>query len=232
MSVSDLEKIAVDLAPPVNTITPGTVAVTADESGRFTRFAVCMQALTVPPGSRTRWLVGNDIAGNRNAVCAGLEEGEEWVWFVDDDHTFPPDILYRLLDRNVDIVAPICLRRQKPFLPVACGLDGEHLNLAEYGQDDLVEVEHTGSSGMLVRRRVIEALPEPWFELGNGISEDVNFCRAAVAAGFKIHVDLSVWLSHLTIAAVRAFWHEHEGRWLTGFDVADGAQLSVELGTW
>lgn len=208
-------------------LTQGVVAVTADESGRFTRFAISMQALQIPAGSRTRWLVGNDVAGNRNKVCAELGDEDQWLWFVDDDHTFPPDILTKLMARDVDVVAPICLRRVSPFLPVACVDDG-FLDLSLYGKDELVEVQHTGSSGMLIRRHVIEALPEPWFELGNGISEDVNFCRAAVKAGFKIHVDLSCWLSHLTIAAVRAHWYED--RWLTGFDIADGAQLSIELG--
>lgn len=93
-----------------------------------------------------------------------------------------------------------------------------------------MEVEHTGSSGMLIRRRVLDALEPPWFELGNGISEDVAFCRKARAAGFSVHVDLGGWLTHLTVAAIRAFWHEEERRWMTGFDIADGTKLSIELG--
>lgn len=227
MSVADLEKIAVDLTPATGA---GRVMVTADEAGRFSRFAICMQALETPPGTRTTWLIGNDIAGNRNQGCASLEDGDDWVWFIDDDHTFPPDILHRLLAHNVDIVAPLVLRRVSPFLPVACGMNGEHLDLSRYDRGELAEVEHTGSSGMLIRRRALERVAEPWFELGNGISEDVNFCRKARAEGLSVFVDLSLWMTHLTVAAVRAFWHEDLGRWMTGFDFADGTKLSIELG--
>lgn len=212
-------------------IPPGTVAVTADEAGRYTRFAISMQGLWMPAGTKTVWQIGNDIAGNRNAACEQMDG--DWIWFVDDDHAFPGDILLGLLERNVDIVAPLCLRRVQPFLPVACGLDGDFLDLNLCGEDELVEVEHTGSSGMLVRRRVLEEVAKPpgrrvWFQLGDGVSEDVVFCRKARAAGFRVHVDTGRRLGHVTTAVV---WPAFgEGRWRTGLSVADGAELVIEAG--
>lgn len=203
----------------------GTVAVTADEAGRFTRFAISMQGLQMPGGSKTTWTVGNDIAGNRNRAVEGMDG--DWIWFIDDDHSFPPSILLRLLARDVDIVAPICLRRVQPFLPVAC-VDDLCLDVTRYGKDELVEVQHTGSSGMLIRRAVLEEIEAPWFELGNGVSEDVDFCRKARAAGFSIHVDMAVRLGHITTAIVLPAWSPDEERWLTGFEVADGAALAVD----
>jgi hypothetical protein len=200
----------------------GTVAISADEAGRYTQFAICMQGLEAPAGSRTSWRIGNDFAGNRNAACAQLEG--DWIWFIDDDHAFAPDILTRLLARKVDIVTPICLRRSQPFLPVPY-VDGDYMDLGQYGENELVEVEYAGTSGMLIRKRVLETIEPPWFELGNGVSEDVNFSRKARQAGFSIYVDMGVRLGHITTAVVWPVW---SGRWLTGFTVADGAQLAIE----
>lgn len=209
---------------------PGIVAVTADEAGRYSRFAISIQGLQVTAGSRTIWQIGNDIAGNRNeAVEVALRDEQiQWVWFIDDDHAFLPDILIRLLERDVEIVTPVCLRRVQPFLAVAC-VDDDFLDLSRYGKDELIEVQHAGSSGMLIRRNVLEAVEPPWFELANGISEDVAFCRKAAAAGFQIHVDLAARLGHITTAVVWPAWTEEQDRWVTGFDVADGAKLAIEL---
>lgn len=203
----------------------GTVAVSADEAGRYTQFAMAMQGLRLPAGTKTIWQMGNDIAGNRNRACADMLGG--WLWFIDDDHAFPSNIVARLLAHDVDIVAPVVLRRQQPFLTVACKND-EILDLRDHEADGLVEVEATGSAGMLIRRNVLETLGSPWFELGNGVSEDVAFCQKARAAGFKIHVDLGVRMGHITTCAV---WpvHDSEHGWVTGFTIADGFQLAAEI---
>lgn len=219
-----------DLARLPKVYPPGIVAVTADEAGRYTRFALSMQGLTsfIPGGSRSLWQVGNDIAGNRNNAVEQLLDNEEgqWIWFVDDDHAFEPTIIQRLLDRDVDIVTPLCLRRVQPFLPIPC-VDDDFMDITRYQSDELIEVQHAGSSGMLIRRHVLEAVESPWFEQANGISEDVAFCRKAREAGFAIHVDAAVLLGHITTAVVWPRWNDDEGRWMTQFEVADGAKLWI-----
>lgn len=224
----------VDLAP-----TAGTVVALAGEAGRYTRFSVCMQSLSfhVPPQTAFRWMLGADIAESRNQACGELHG--DWIWFIDDDHAFQHDIVLQLLARNVDIVQPVCLRRNQPFLPVAA-VDGDYMDIRKYGPDELVEVEHAGSSGMLIRRRVLERLEQPWFELGhregdgNRVSEDVNFCRKAKEAGFKIHVDMAVRLGHIAPVTIWPAWEDEGagpdgegGRWLTGFSISDGAELYI-----
>lgn len=210
----------------------GLVAVTADEAGRYTRFAISMQGLLVPgEHSKTTWQIGNDIAGNRNTACEALlaDEKLSWLWFIDDDHVVKHDSIISLLNRDVEIVTPICLRRIQPFLPIPV-VDGDFMDLTSYGKDELVKVELAGSSGMLIQRHVLETIEPPWFELGNGISEDVAFCRKATEAGFDIHVDLAVRLGHISTAVIWPAWQPEEERWLTGFTVADGLQLATELG--
>lgn len=241
-SVEQMEQQAVVLNQP-QAFGPGTVVVVADQAARFTRFGISMQGLWTPPGTITRYLLGSDVTAARNQACEDVlaepEEGvarSEWFWSIDDDHAFDYDILHRLLARNVDIVGPLCLRRASPFLPTAC-VDDDFMDITRYGPNDLVEVQHTGSSGLLVRRRVIEQMEPPRFELGNGISEDVNFCRKAVGAGFSIHVDMGVRLGHINTAVITA---EHEpqpggdpdgpARWFTHFNIGDGAHVSIEPG--
>ena len=42
---------------------------------------------------------------------------------------------------------------------------------------------------MLVKRHVLEAIGEPYFETFGKQNEDLEFCRKIRNAGFKIHVD-------------------------------------------
>jgi hypothetical protein len=221
---------------------PGTVVALAGEAGRYTRFAVCMQTLAfnIPPGTAVKWIMGSDIPESRNQAIDELHG--DWVWFIDDDHAFPGDIVLKLLARDVDIVTPICLRRNQPFLPVP-SVDGDYLDVTRYQPEELVEVEQAGSSGMLIRKNVIDqyrdAFPDrPLFELGdregggNRVSEDVNFCRRVRDMGFKIHVDMGVRLGHITTAIIWPTFNEEDERWLTGFTIADGAQLWINPPDW
>lgn len=207
---------------------PGTVAVTADEAGRYTQFAICMQGLLIPPGSKTLWQVGNDIAGNRNRAVEQMDG--KWIWWIDDDHAFPPGILKELLRHDVDIVAPLCLRRQQPFDPVSFTSRDSItvLPLHDLPESGLVEVEACGSAGMLVKRHVFDALEPPYFRMTeDGISEDIYFSDKARAAGFKIHTDLGTPLGHITTAVV---WPTYaEGEWRTGFTLGDGFKLQTQL---
>lgn len=213
----------------MNHLVPGTVAVSADEAGRYTQFAMSMHALALPLETSTVWQIGNDIAANRNRAVEGLlRGGGEWLWFIDDDHAFSPSIVAHLLEHDVDIVAPVVLRRQQPFAPVAC-VDDRILDLSSCPNEGLIKVQHTGSAGMLIRREVLEAVEEPWFELRNGVSEDATFCQKAAEAGFSIYVDLATRMGHITTCAVWPAWSEEDGRWLTGYTVADGFKLATDV---
>ncbi len=204
----------------------GLVAVTADLAARYTVFAVCLQRLEIPEGAQVRWQLGSDVAANRNrAVQDLLASGQEWLWFIDDDHAFPPDILLRLLQREVDVVSPLCLRRNGNFLPVPCVTNEKVMELGEHEPDELVHVAKAGTAGMLIRRSVFEQVPEPWFEFRNGRSEDVVFCEKLQEADVPIHVDMSARLGHVTTAVV---WPTFEDGWRTGFQFADGFEVAVE----
>jgi hypothetical protein len=82
----------------------------------------------------------------------------------------------------------------------------------------LHEVRLLGTSGMLVRRRVFEALDPPYFRasLSNDaglIGEDFDFCERARAAGFRIFADTSIAFGHITAATMVPVFDEAAGEW-------------------
>ena len=162
--------------------------------------------------------MGRNIVKNCNRLVE-LMTGE-WLWFMGDDHVFKPDTLLRLLMHDADVVVPLVLQRQEPFLPVVCTGENEAglqhtYALADIPERGLFEVHSAGTGGMLVRRRVFRAIEPPWFEpapvVGGHLSEDFSFCKRIREAGFSIYCDPETQIGHLSIAAI---WPRHiDGRW-------------------
>lgn len=199
--------------PQADADPPGTVALLCGELGRWTVGQQCFAALDLPHGTIRRIFSSNvNIPDSRNAMmmsCAG-----EWLAMIDDDQVYSPDLIRRLLrhlrDSRVDIVTPLVLRRDPPHLPVLLGASkhpvDEPFALRQLVLRDtdtgLLEVQATGTGVMLVRRTVIERVPEPWFEFGSTIGEDYQFCMKAQAAGCRIFCDLDTRVGHIIPMAV------------------------------
>jgi hypothetical protein len=203
----------------------GIVGVIANDFARVSIFTACVFKLDVPEGWKKEMLIGGDWCDARNKLCQlTLDEGASHLWFMDDDHAFPAQMLTKLLAHDVAIVSPICLTRVHPFKPVQYTekLDGEFqylpMPLSQIETDGLVEVVAGGCAGMLIRRDVLESIEPPWFEYTDR-SEDIVFCEKAKAAGFTLYADLSLRLGHVTTAVV---WPAvDEGRWVTGLNIGD-----------
>ncbi len=150
------------------------------------------------PDTRLVWADGADIVGQCNQVCRNYQG--DWVWFMGDDHTFAPDMLQRLLDRDVDVVVPLCLKRTPPFHPVVYAGQNElgEYYVGELPTSGITEIYAAGSAGMLVRRHVLEAIADPWFESHGGMNEDLTFCAKVRDAGFRIWCDLDCTLGHIS----------------------------------
>lgn len=80
---------------------------------------------------------------------------------------------------------------------------------------------------MLIRRDVLGAIPEPWFEYADR-SEDVIFCEKAKAAGFPLYGDLEARLGHITTAVVWPSFNPEHG-WMTGLTVGKDMQIQIPL---
>jgi len=148
--------------------------------------------------------------------------------FVDRDAVLHPDTPARLASWGVDIVGALAFTRYRPVVPTV--YRGPHPDqpgnyqvqtdlvrdwirahpalwtwepvVVEPRPDGaLVEVDFTGAHCLLVSRRALEAVGDPWFRAyqvdPERLGEDRFFCEKASAAGLTVHVDLSVVAGHM-----------------------------------
>lgn len=162
------------------------------------------------------------IVENLNNCIRRMSPESQWVWFQADDHIFEADALMRLLDREVECVVPLVLRRSPPFVPVVYRdfIPGE--GYMPYGYDELppeglIEVHAAGSAGMLIRRPLLEKIGDPWFEYEAGakLNEDLIFCRK-IREHAPIHCDVEVTFGHRGTFTV---YPVYDGRWGVGLNM-------------
>jgi len=214
---------------------PGAICVASGELSRYPAFSESLVNVLRPKGTVMPWNCGLNVAANFNqGIREGLAHGAEWVWILGDDHEFEPDALLRLLERRTHIVVPLVCRRQPPFIPV---LFKEPQNDTPNGQfppyhwselpeHGLLEVYTCGSAGMLIRKPVLDAITDPWFETGRMGSEytneDTYFGLKAHRAGYEIYADLDVQLDHWTSMSLRPV--RHQGHWTIAVNLGATAQ--------
>jgi glycosyltransferase involved in cell wall biosynthesis len=186
--------------------TQGTVVLLSAELGRYTVAQQCFDALQLPPGSqRIRYAGRSNVADSRNAI-AEMFTGD-WLAMIDDDHVYQPEMLLTLIrhldDPRVDIVTPLIMRRRFPHpnvLVLASDDPAKHHEMRQVVLDPaergLREVHGAGAGVMVLRRRVFERVPKPWFEWGR-TSEDYALCLKARAAGCRIYCDLDTRVGHI-----------------------------------
>ena len=161
---------------------PGTIAIPCGELARFALPLHSFANMVYPPGSRVEIVQSLSIPRNLNEIIRNMTG--EWVWFQSDDHVLAqPDALISLLDRDLDVVVPLMVRRRPPFSPVVFKERDERGWYVPFAYDELpasglLEVPAgAGTGGMLVRKHVLDAIGDPWFEFDKGefIKEDVDF---------------------------------------------------------
>jgi GT2 family glycosyltransferase len=124
------------------------------------------------------WLIspGTNVAHQRNQLVRKfLETGIEWLWFVDDDMVFEPDILDQMLAsadaKERPILGALCFawivsanQQVTPTIYMFGEKDGE-IKLVRhtgYPRDSLVPVNATGTGCVLIHRRVFVELAKRW----------------------------------------------------------------------
>lgn len=199
----------------------GLIGVATGETGRYRIFDIALASVTKPECSDIYWGMGVNVPGNfNNIIRETLSKDYDWVWILGDDHYFPKNLLMNLLDRNVDIVAPLYTRRHKPFYPMIHDSIDNGMAVKDWdfleGKQGLIELpdNNIGNAGMLIRRKVIEYMKYPWFENGKYNSEtgcDLWFCEKAKKLGFKLYLDLDNTLGHIVNSVV---WPKNDnGEW-------------------
>ena len=170
---------------------------------------------------------GPRIAEGRNSLVRHfLTLGADWLLMLDDDMTFAPDALDRLLRGAHPVDRPImgglCFGGGRDgWFPTLYQLspDVGSLIRLESWEQGLLPVDATGGACLLIHRSVFERLagsyepPWEWFQetrLGDkSTGEDITFCLRARAAGFPIFVNTEVEFGHMKLVEVdRKFFED------------------------
>jgi hypothetical protein len=154
-----------------------------------------------------------------NLVRTALDEGCDYILWIDADMRFPKDTIERLISLDLPIVGVNATTRSEPVRPTAKNLkiDFEEktnswLPVNSKGKTGIEKVTAIGCGVMLVKAEVFKNTPEPWYwfyELpGKKImGEDVHFCVQAFDAGFETFVDhdLTQLIGH--VGSYTYGWH-------------------------
>jgi glycosyltransferase involved in cell wall biosynthesis/GT2 family glycosyltransferase len=168
--------------------------------------------LEVPKGYEVdfQYFYGYNVDQVRNLIADWVVKGFDYLFAVDYDMSFPPDTLKRLLSHNKDIVSGLYRQRNDDLVLEI------YRNNNKGGQDNvrftdlylngegnwLERVDGCGFGCVLVKKQVFERVGYPYFKYHSAltmeetISEDIDFCRKATAAGFEIYCDTDVICNH------------------------------------
>ena len=163
------------------------------------------------------------IARNTCATAL-LDSGLEWLWFVDSDTVFSPQVLPALMaladpaERPV-VAAAVPITGRNPR-KAAMGVP-QDLFWAAFRHDEIgglepipcgeqvaecERVDAVGTGCVLIHRSVFEAVgPGPFNEMSSGSSvlgEDLAFCRRAAALGIPVHLASRVRVGHAKVVTL------------------------------
>lgn len=130
------------------------------------------------------------------------------ILWLDDDHVFNPDMaLVLAANGDKDMVSALYYGRTDRILPV-CYVHGgdasdpyKHHPLVEV-PECLAEVDAVGFGALLMKRDVLDRVPEPWFTIDFRGGEDMAFCRTAKQHGVRVFVDGRYKIGHIGTAPV------------------------------
>lgn len=152
------------------------------------------------------------IPGRNGCAQRALEEGADYLLWIDADMTFPADGLARLLAHNREVVGCNCPTRVTPIRPTAYRFHGEQCSPV-YPEAGLVsakiieKVAYMGFGFCLVNgdvmRRVGPFRPHP--TSSNGLGEDIQFFEDVRGLGVSVCLDhaLSEQIGHVGQAVYR-----------------------------
>lgn len=184
---------------------------------------------------------GGIVEGRNDAVAGFLAEKDaDWLWWVDSDMGFHPDIVDRLIAAADPVERPVvgglcfaykeagpdgmggarCAPRPTIFDWVTDGDEAGFQGRMTYPVNELVRCAGTGSACLLVHRSVFEQVADrfgpAWYDRlpnpsGKGwVSEDLSFCMRVAAVGLPVWVHTGVRTSHAKMT-----WVAEDDYWST-----------------
>ena len=185
---------------------PHTGMITAE-------FFKCFIGMNIPPGVEFVEVAKSAIHVAREMIAVKcVREKFDWVLFIDDDMTFPPDLIHQLLQHDAPIVSAMAFKRIAPYTPCfyeTCELKENGVYLKPYHFDEIPNktftVEACGAACVMIKREVFEKIPAPWFLPLPFSGEDIAFCLKAKAAEIPILIDPKPIIGHIETREINAF---------------------------
>ena len=151
---------------------------------------------------------GSLIYANRDKLSElAVVGGYDYVFWLDSDMIFAPDILKRMIAADKDIISGLYFMRRPPYDPVIyktlkIGLPGEaEVEIYnDYPENSVFEIDACGFGGVLVKTSVIRDVIEKnktAFIPIPGYGEDISLCIRARREGYKIFCDSAVKMGHV-----------------------------------
>ena len=177
--------------------------------------------LMVPKYEGSTFLRDVAIARN-NLVTQALNAGCSHVAMLDTDQIYhDPQTLKKMRvvmeETKAAMVAAPVHRRYPPFDPIMYrGMPGRynHVPDNECYSGKAVDVDAVGCGCVLYDSKVFLELDPPWFEFhekeggGGHVGEDLWFCHRMRQGGYRVVVDTSIVIDHLTTMAVNRKMYE------------------------
>lgn len=199
---------------------PLVIGVPCLEQGRWSSFWACLEELSRPPGTLVKTCRGASPADNRNRIIEyTLSVGADWLFWLDDDLTFGPEVLLRLLAHQRPAVVGLSLNRRAPFQPLWFSRndpDPSALLSTLPAPNQLVPIAGSTFGGMLLRTDVLRRILPPYTTIGQvgnpeQWNDDLYFCRKLRAANVQLFGDPAVRFGHTINAEL---WpHYDDGQW-------------------
>ncbi len=173
------------------------------------QFAQCLSMLEKVDACAVSFNVGSLIYSSRNDLAIrAIKMGADYVFWLDSDMVFEPDVLKRLFERKDkgDIITGAYYRRVPPFSPVLYEkLDFDDKGACSWKEcetvpQDVFEVAGCGFGCVLMPTDIfldVQSRFGAMFNPINGTGEDLSFCWRARQLGFKIVCDPTIPLGHV-----------------------------------
>ncbi|MFH1589268.1 MAG: methyltransferase domain-containing protein [archaeon] len=152
---------------------------------------------------------GTVIDRSRNIlVKEALNDGCDYIMFIDADMLLPQNTVDDLIDMKLDIVSGLYFMKGKPYLPVARlkknEEDIDHKFLEEFEFGKVMKIAGAGMGCCLIKADVLRKMEYPWFKFEwkeiNGkmeqIAEDLYFCDKAKKLGYDTYLNTGIICEH------------------------------------
>lgn len=187
----------------VSIIIPITHTVPGDWFVNFLSFMTYNMQFFELDIKASSWYLTAESRNNGIRKSLMSDSKPDYLFFLDGDNMPKPNTIMQLMHAGKDIISALYFERKPPFYPVIRMLDknGMFYTLTEIEPNTVMRVDAAGAGCLLVKRKVFEKIPEPWFrveedEKGRLLGEDVYFFMKARKYGFKAYVDTSCICPH------------------------------------